>query len=300
MTHTPFADPRTLLRRYGLSAKKSWGQNFLIAERVYRAIVDASVVEDDDWVVEFGAGLGTLTARLAERVAEGKVIAVERDPDLVTVLEKELSHLDTVEVYAKNAMTFDLAAIARWCGGPIAVCGNLPYNIGTQILLHALDQRQHLRRMVFMLQREVVDRLLADPGTKAYGALTVIVSARAKPSLVVRAKPGDFSPAPKVASSVVRLEPLQVPRVESADTPLFAEVVHAAFAMRRKTLRNALRAKYGDEATDSALQQCAIDGGRRGETLSVEEYGALTDVLAAAAGLTGRSVGPEAESTAPK
>src|SRR5690606_21088653 len=121
-----FPDPRALLRRYGLHAKKSWGQNFLIAESVYRAIVDATVKDEDDWIVEIGAGLGTLTMRLAQRVPEGKVIAVERDPDMVRVLEAELGHLDNVEIHPQNALTYDLAQIARWRGGPLALCGNLP------------------------------------------------------------------------------------------------------------------------------------------------------------------------------
>src|SRR5690606_18238471 len=121
----PFPDPRALLRKHGLAAKKSWGQNFLVAERAYRAIVDAAVDVADDWIVELGAGLGTLTMRLAERVPEGKVIAVERDRDMAQVLRAELAHLDNVEIVEANALTYDLAMIARWHGGPISVCGNL-------------------------------------------------------------------------------------------------------------------------------------------------------------------------------
>ena len=154
-TPTAFPDPRVLLKRYGLAAKKSWGQNFLISESVYRAVVDATVREPDDWVVEIGAGLGTLTMRLAQRVPEGKVIAVERDRDMVAVLEAELGHLDNVEVHPANAMTYDLAQVARWRGAPVALCGNLPYQIASQLLFHFIDARQHLTCAVVMLQKEI-------------------------------------------------------------------------------------------------------------------------------------------------
>lgn len=278
-----FPDARTLLKRHGLGAKKSWGQNFLVSERVYRAIVDATVREDTDWVVEIGAGLGTLTMRLAQRVPEGKVIAVERDRDMVRVLVEELEHLENVDVHPANALTYDLAAIARWRGGSITVCGNLPYQIASQILFRVLEHREHVSRAVVMLQREMADRLVASPGTKAYGALTVLFGAYADVSPVVRARAGDFAPPPKVESAVVKLELLATPRAPIADDRHFSEVVHAAFGQRRKTLRNALRARFAAEPVDAALAATGLDGGRRGETLTVEEFAALTAALPAVA-----------------
>ena len=125
----PFPAAGALLDKYGLRAKKHFGQNFLTSERVFRAIVDATVRTDDEWVVEIGAGLGTLTARLAERVPEGKVIALERDPDMVAVLQAELGHLDNIQIEPGDALRYDLAACARWHGDPIVVCGNLPYHV---------------------------------------------------------------------------------------------------------------------------------------------------------------------------
>lgn len=274
-----FPDPRTLLKRYSLSAKKSWGQNFLVSGRVYRAIVDATVSDSSDWVVEIGAGLGTLSMRLAERVPDGQLITVERDPDMVNVLEKELGHLDNVEVHPANALTYDLAAIARWHGDPIVVCGNLPYQIASQILIRIIEHREHISRAVVMLQREMAERLVATPGTKSYGALGVLITAFADVRTVIHARPGAFVPSPKVDSTVVRIDPLPSPRAPIADRDAFAETVHAAFGQRRKTLRNALRARYGAEQTDAALSATGIDGKRRGETLSIPEFAELTTAL---------------------
>ena len=272
-----FPDARALLKRHGLAAKKSWGQNFLISERVYRAIVDATVTAGDDWVVEVGSGLGTLTMRLAERLPNGQLIAVEREPDMLKVLKAELSHLDNVEVHAANAMSYDFAGIARWRGDKIAVCGNLPYQIASQLLFRFLDAREHITHATVMVQKEMADRMVSEAGVKAYGAMTVMLAAYADIQTVVQATPADFSPAPKVDSTVVKLTMLTEPRAPIPDANAFSKVVHAAFSQRRKTLRNALQAQYERETVLAALAQVGIDGGRRGETLSVAEFAALTE-----------------------
>lgn len=279
----PFPDPRELLRRYGLRAKKSWGQNFLVSERIYRAIVDAAVACEDDWIVEIGAGVGTLTMRLAQRVPEGLVLAVERDRDLAGVLEGELGHLDNVEIVRADALRYDLVSVARWRGDPIRVCGNLPYQISSQILIKILRAGEHVARAVVMLQREVADRLLAAPGTKAYGALGVLTQTYATVRPVVRAKPGAFSPAPEVESAVVSISPRPPPAAAKRDPDHYAAVVHAAFQGRRKTLRNALKAVFGAAAED-ALSGAGVDPERRGETLGVEEFAALAAALPRAEG----------------
>jgi 16S rRNA (adenine1518-N6/adenine1519-N6)-dimethyltransferase len=279
----PFPDPRALLKRYGLAAKKSWGQNFLVAESVYRAIVDATAREPDDWIVEIGAGLGTLSMRLAQRVPEGKVIAVERDPDMVRVLQAELGHLDNVEVHPADALKYDLAQVARWRGEPFALCGNLPYQIATPLLFRFLDAREHLTRAVVMLQKEMAERLVARPGTPEYGALGVMIGAFADVSIVARARATAFAPPPRVDSAVVRIEPLPggQPRVRLGDPVHFRAVVQAAFGQRRKTLRNALRARFAPGEVEAALESSALDGGRRGETLSLDELAALALALPA-------------------
>jgi 16S rRNA (adenine1518-N6/adenine1519-N6)-dimethyltransferase len=277
----PFPDARTLLDRYGLRAKKSFGQNFLIAERVFRAIVDAAVGADDDWIVEIGAGLGTLTARLAERVPEGKVIALERDPDMVAVLRGELAAVENIQIEPADAMRYDLAMAARWRGDRIVVCGNLPYHIASQILFRVADARAHVRRAVVMIQKEMADRVLANPGGKDYGALGVMIQTYLDAKLVAKVPPGAFVPAPKVDSAVIRLVPLAgaAPRVPLADAARYSAVVHAAFGQRRKTLRNALRARWSAAAVDAAFAATSIDGGRRGETLAISEFAALTAAL---------------------
>ena len=281
MTASPFPDARVLLDRYGLRAKKSFGQNFLVSERVFRAIVDAAVGADDDWIVEIGAGLGTLTARLAERVPEGKVIALERDRDMVSVLRGELAGVDNVEIEAVDALRYDLAMVARWRGDRIVVCGNLPYNIAAPVLFRLVDARAHLRRAVVMIQKEMADRVLASPGGKDYGALGVLLQTYLDARLVARVPPGAFVPAPKVDSAVIRLVSLpdDAPRMPVADRDHHAAVVHAAFGQRRKTLRNALRARWDAAAVDDALAATTIDGGRRGETLTLAEFGALGAAL---------------------
>ncbi len=281
-----FPDARTLLDKYGLRAKKWFGQNFLTSTRTFRAIVDATVVADDDWIVEIGAGLGTLTARLAERVCEGKVIALERDRDMIAVLEGELGHFDNVHIENVDALRYDLAMAARWRGDRITVCGNLPYHIAAPLIFKALDARAQIARIVVMVQKEMADRIVAPPGGKDYGAMSVMIQAFADASMVTRVSAGSFVPAPKVESAVVRIVPTPDgrPRVDITDEKHFGAVVHAGFGQRRKTLRNALKAVFDAAAIDAALATTGIDGQRRAETLAVVEFAALARALPAGPG----------------
>lgn len=281
----PFPDARVLLERYGLRAKKSFGQNFLISERAFRAIVDATVKTDMDWIVEIGAGLGTLTARLAERVSEGKVIALERDPDMIRVLKSELAGVDNVEIEDADALRYDLKMAARWRGEPIIVCGNLPYHIAAPLMFKIVEAREHVTHAVVMIQKEMADRLVAQPGTKEYGALGVMIRTYMNVQTVAKVGAGSFMPPPKIDSTVVKLVPLPEakPRVPLTDEKHYSVVVHAAFGQRRKTLRNALRAMFDETAVDAALAATGIDGIRRGETLDIAEFGALANALPATA-----------------
>ena len=285
MTETPdaFPDARTLLDRYGLRAKKWFGQNFLTSPRAFRSIVDATVVADDDWIVEIGAGLGTLTARLAERVCEGKVIALERDRDMIEVLKAELGHLDNVQIEAVDALRYDLAMAARWRGDRITVCGNLPYHIAAPLIFKVIEARAHVTKMVAMVQKEMADRIVAPPGGKDYGALGVMVQAYAEVSMVTRVSAGSFVPPPKVESAVIRIVPRAdgAPRFDLGDEKHFSTVVHAGFGQRRKTLRNALRAMFPEDAVDAGLAATGIDGIRRAETLSLPEFAALARAIPA-------------------
>jgi 16S rRNA (adenine1518-N6/adenine1519-N6)-dimethyltransferase len=274
----PFPDARVLLERYGLRAKKQFGQNFLISERALRAIADATVSSDEDWIVEIGAGLGTLTAQLVERVTAGKVIALETDPDMIRVLRAELGTVDNLEIEQADAMRYDLRS-ASSLGKQITVCGNLPYHIASQLMFRVLDVRDVVHHAVVMIQKEMADRIVAKPGTKDYGALGVMIRTYADVTTVIKVGAGSFVPPPKIDSTVIKLVPLAEPRTPIADHAHYSKVVHAAFGQRRKTLRNALRAVWPDEAIDRALATTAIDGGRRGETLDISEFGALAAAI---------------------
>lgn len=276
-----FADARVILARHGLHAKKSYGQNFLVSEKAFRAIVDATVRSDSDWIVEIGAGLGTLTARLAERVTAGKVIALEFDPDMVKVLRVELAGVDNVEIEQIDALRYDLRMAARWNGAPIAVCGNLPYHIAAPLLFKIIAARDSITHAVVMIQKEMADRIVAPPGGKEYGAIGVMLRTYAEITTVAKVGAGSFVPPPKIDSTVIKLVPLPAPRAPVADEKHYSAVVHAAFGQRRKTLRNALRAVFPPEAVDAALAQTGIDGGRRGETLDIAEFAALAAAIPA-------------------
>ncbi|MCE9577843.1 MAG: 16S rRNA (adenine(1518)-N(6)/adenine(1519)-N(6))-dimethyltransferase RsmA [Deltaproteobacteria bacterium] len=280
-----FPDARTLLARHGLHAKKHFGQNFLVSDRAFRAIVDATVVGEDDWIVEIGAGLGTLTARLAQRAHEGKIIALERDPDMVGVLKAELGHLETVHIEACDALKYDLHMAARWRGDKITVCGNLPYHVAAPLIFKALDARADITKIIVMVQREMADRIVGKPDTDDYGAMTVMIQMFADVGMVAKVSAGSFVPAPKVDSAVVKIIPLPQPRHPIGSEPHFSRVVHAAFGQRRKTLRNSLRAQFAGDAVDAALAAVSIDGIRRGETLTLAEFAALSVAIPETAGL---------------
>ncbi|MCU1283457.1 MAG: dimethyladenosine transferase [bacterium] len=269
------SDAHALIKKYGLRAKKSWGQNFLVDERAYREIVHACAAGDGDWIIEIGAGLGTLTRRLADTGAH--VIAIERERDMLEVLRSELGGDARIELVEANALTFDYAAVAPRAGRRPVVVGNLPYQIASPILFRLLEARDSIARIVVMLQKEMADRIVAPPGEKAYGALSVMVRFYGEPKLVCRVRAGGFVPAPRVDSAVLRI----VPHAErpAVDEQQFSRVVHAAFGQRRKTLRNALSAAFDAAAIDHALAASTIDGMRRGETLSVAEFTTLTKAL---------------------
>ena len=269
-------DARELLRRYGLSAKKSWGQNFLIDERSYSAIVNSCKLSDSDVVVEIGAGLGTLTSRLLATAAT--VIAVERERDMCEVLRRELGSQPRFVLREENALHLDIAALARQHDRRLVLVGNLPYQIASPLIFQFLAARSSLRRIVIMLQREMADRLLATPGTREANALGVQVQMVCAVRRVCHVGRGAFLPPPRVDSSVVLLDPLPTTAVPLRDLEVFHHVVRAAFGQRRKTLKNALSAMFADDAIAS-LAGCGVDLSRRGESLRLAEFAALSDAL---------------------
>lgn len=264
--------PNEILRRHNLRPKKSWGQNFLGDDRILEEIARACTLGKGETAVELGAGLGHLTRHLADSGAN--IVAVERDRDLVAVLEKELA-LPNVKVVAANAAEIDFAEIAGT--RPVAVVGNLPYHLSSSILFEVLHQRANVNRAIFLLQREVAERLAAGPGSRDYGLLSVLLQLYAEVEVVIDVPRGAFFPPPQVENSVVRIDFLPRPRAEVIDSARFEKLVKAAFQQRRKTLSNALE-KGGFDA-DPALAAAGIDGKRRAETLSPAEFAAIERAL---------------------
>jgi len=270
--------PRALLERYGLRAKKSWGQNFLGDEVVLDHIARLAVRAPGERVVELGAGLGHLTARLLARGA--RVIAVERDRDMARVLRGELG--DRIVLLEADAARLDLRALARRGGAAarLAIAGNLPYHLTSPILFSILDQSDAVSRAVLLLQREVAERLAAPPGSRDWGLLSVLLQREADVGVERVVPPGAFVPPPKVESAVLRAE-LRPPAEAVADAARFRRLVKAGFAQRRKTLRNALEAARiaPPDAIARALAAAGVDPGRRGETLTVAEWAAVDRAL---------------------
>jgi 16S rRNA (adenine1518-N6/adenine1519-N6)-dimethyltransferase len=265
-------DARDLLRAHGLSPKRAFSQNFLVQPGAIAQIADAAASLGPT-VVELGPGLGALTHALLARGCE--VVAVELDRDMVRVLEAELGAHPNLRIVEGDAAAFDFVAFSESCGSKLVVTGNLPYQATGAILRHVVHHRERLRGAVLMVQREVRDRLVAQPGTKEYGALTVFAQAGFEVDTVCRLRPGSFHPPPKVDSAVVRLVPRETPLAD--ERPSFRAIVRAAFQTRRKTLRNALKSLGDDGRTARAADAAGIDLGRRGETLDVREFARLAD-----------------------
>lgn len=255
--------------------RKRFGQNFLESDSVIRQIVGAIAPAVDDRLVEIGPGLGALTRPLLERVDELHV--VELDRDLAATLSERLGYPDALLIHEADALNFDFAALA--VERPLRVVGNLPYNISTPLLFHLLDQADTavagIRDMHFMLQKEVVDRICAQPGNKAWGRLGVMTQIRADATRLFTVPPGAFRPPPKVDSAIVRIVPRSLGRADRERLPALDRVVRAAFAQRRKTLRNTLK----DLVDADAMSALDIDPVRRAETLSLDELRRLADTL---------------------
>ena len=252
--------------------RKRFGQHFLHDRDVLQRIVAAIHPQPGERLVEIGPGLGALTVPLL--AAAGELDVVELDRDLLEPLRARCAGLGMLRIHHADALTFDFAAL-RGDGPPLRVTGNLPYNISTPLLFHLLAQAGHLRDLHFMLQKDVVERMAADPGTKDYGRLSVMLQYRCRVEPLFTVGPGAFRPPPKVWSSVVRLVPRETFAVTIRDENRFAEIVRWAFAQRRKTLRNALR----DVLDVAQIEAAGVDPGARPETLSLEASAALSEAL---------------------
>jgi 16S rRNA (adenine1518-N6/adenine1519-N6)-dimethyltransferase len=273
-----------LLQRHGLRPRKRWGQNFLIDRNTLENVLRAAAVEPEDRVLEIGPGLGTLTRELALRC--GRVAAIEIDPLLAAVLRGEtVADLANVEVITGDALEIDLTEILGAGTGPAAAlwkaAANIPYYITTPLIERMLAVKERLERIVLMVQREVAERLVAAPGTEAYGALSVFVQYHTRPEITARASRNAFLPPPAVDSAIVRLLVRREPAAPVRDEALFFQVVRATFQQRRKTLLNSLTTVPGlaRDAAGAALAQAGIAPGRRGETLAVTDFARLADAV---------------------
>lgn len=272
---------RRIISRFGLRLQKKWGQNFLISPAMVAQIVAAADLAPGAPVLEIGPGIGTLTQGLAKTGAA--VTAVELDPALPAILAETLAPYPNVRIVSGDILQTDIPGLMG--NEPFTVAANLPYYITTPILLHLLETRLPLRRLVLMMQKEVAERLTAAPGTKAYGAVTVAVQYYTEAEILFEVPPESFLPPPNVTSAVALFRPRAVPPVSVRDERMLFRIVRLAFAQRRKTFRNNLRAASWDsEACDRLLTAAGIDGARRGETFSLEEFARLADAATALEG----------------
>lgn len=274
----------SFLKKYGIKPKKGLGQHFLAAMPTIEKIVRAVHPTSDDSVLEIGPGPGFMTELLAERA--GCVIAVDKDASLIRFAQEELSHLNNIHWIAADILRIDLSSLfASLIPRPssLTIVGNLPYNISSPIIFWMLENRAHISRATVMLQKEVAMRIVAAPGGKDYGILSVQMQAFAKVRRLFDISPQNFVPPPKVVSSVIEIDfATATAAVPPEDESGFVKIVRAAFGKRRKTLRNALLGGgpgITAQSIDRALAGTAIDGKRRPETLSIEEFARLAAAL---------------------
>ena len=276
---------KEILEKHGFSFKKSLGQNFLIDPNILRNITDHAGLSKETAAIEIGPGIGALTEHLAR--TSGKVVAFEIDQRLIPILEDTLSPYDNVTIVNQDVLEADVASIIETeLAGyeDIMVVANLPYYVTTPIILKLLMERLPIQGICVMLQKEVGDRISARPGTKAYGSLSIAIQYYTEAEMVMTVPKSVFMPQPNVDSAVIRLTKRSVPPVQVQDEDFLFTVSRASFAKRRKTILNNLtsqlpQGKEKKELILAALSKAGVDPTRRGETLSIEEFGILSDAL---------------------
>ncbi|MEK3783394.1 16S rRNA (adenine(1518)-N(6)/adenine(1519)-N(6))-dimethyltransferase RsmA [Paenibacillus sp. FSL K6-1566] len=275
---------KEIIARHGFSFKKSLGQNFLIDQNILGKIVEAAGLDKEKGALEIGPGIGALTEKLAQMA--GAVTAVEIDQRLIPILKEVLEPYDNVKVHHGDVLKVDLHELFRQDFaevGKVSVVANLPYYVTTPILMKLLEEKLPLENIVVMIQKEVAERMAAAPGSKDYGSLSIAVQYYSEPKLVCIVPHTVFIPQPNVESAVIRLAVREEPPVSVEDESFFFEVVQASFAQRRKTIANNLKSRFfadeGRERLEQLLEEAGLDPKRRGETLSIEEYARLSNVL---------------------
>lgn len=275
---------REILEKYNLSAKKSLGQNFIIDTNILRNIVAAGNVDEETTVIEIGPGIGALTEQIAKSAKE--VFAFEIDDRFLPVLDDTLADYSNVTIFHQDILDVDFEKFKKDYlkeTSRLVVIANLPYYITTPIIMHLLESSLAVETMLLMMQKEVASRLEAIPSTKAYGSLSIAIQYYTEVELAFTVPKTVFMPQPNVESAVIRLDVRQDPAIHVQNEALFSKIVRASFVQRRKTiwnnLRRALNNKEKQEVLKKAFKEAGIDPSRRGESLSIEEFGALADAL---------------------
>lgn len=272
-----------VLQKYGFNFQKKYGQNFLIDIHVLDKIIDAAEIGKDDFVLEIGPGIGTMTQYLAEAARE--VVAVEIDKKLIPILEDTLSDYSNVEIINEDILKVDICKLAEEKNGgkPIKVVANLPYYITTPIIMGLFESEVPLNSITVMVQKEVADRMQVGPGTKDYGALSLAVQYYAKPYIVANVPPNCFMPRPAVGSAVIRLSRYEKKPVEVKNPAFMFKIIRASFNQRRKTLQNGLHnsgeLQIPKEKVAEALKKMGLPASVRGEKLSLSQFAKLSDLL---------------------
>ena len=272
-----------VLQKYHFNFQKKFGQNFLINTSILEEIIDAAEITREDFVLEIGPGIGTMTQYLCEAARE--VVAVEIDTNLIPILGDTLSAYDNVEVMNADILKVDIAKLAdeRNGGKPIKVVANLPYYITTPIIMGLFESHVPIDSITIMVQKEVADRMQEGPGSKEYGALSLAVQYYAKPEIVVNVPPSCFMPQPKVGSAVIRLTRHENPPVDVDNEKLMFQVIRASFNQRRKTLANGLSNfgsfSLGKEEIQKSIEELGVPVNIRGEALSLEQFAKLSNII---------------------
>ena len=272
-----------VLQKYNFNFQKKFGQNFLINTGILEEIIEAAEITKEDFVLEIGPGIGTMTQYLCESARE--VVAVEIDKNLIPILQDTLSAYDNVEVINDDILKVDINRLAeeRNAGKPIKVVANLPYYITTPIIMGLFESHVPIDSITIMVQKEVADRMQEGPGSKEYGALSLAVQYYAYPEIVVNVPPSCFMPQPKVGSAVIRLTRHEQPPVKVENEKLMFQLIRASFNQRRKTLANGLNNYSGLQLEKEIIQQCIEELGVpvtiRGEALSLEQFAELSNII---------------------
>ncbi len=275
-----------VIKKHNLRLTKSLGQNFLNDDNVVKKIVDAADLDKETLVLEIGPGIGSMTRELAQRAAG--VAAIEIDRHLIPALHDNLSDYSNIDIINNDVMKADVAAIiseyiVKYSAKSVKVVANLPYYITTPIIMRFLEEVSGIDAMIFMVQKEVAQRMVSGPGTKDYGALSVAVQFYCKPQIIFDVPPHCFIPQPEVHSTIIRLDILKEPSVKVDNKDLYFRIVKASFGQRRKTLVNGLSnagfLKKDKEQLKQILEDMGLKENVRGEVLSVQQFGELSNLL---------------------